>query len=157
MKYNMAAIVPEKQSTCVETGTLPSMSEKFIARYRTDEMPQRIRKYPAINVRYHFLHSILYGAFAMHSLSLRKLPDARLILPIVMVYRHSFFPQNVSRRAGSCCSPRELIYGGFVLKTRRKEHKGIRRGAGDQDIRVWLSGYQGGRGEVTRDDGRETR
>jgi hypothetical protein len=55
----MAAIVPEKQSTCVDIGTHPSMSEAFIPRYLTDDTPQRMRKEPAINVRYHFLGSVL--------------------------------------------------------------------------------------------------
>ena len=59
MKYTIAAIVPAKQRICVEMGTNPSMSEIFIARYLKDEKPQRIRKSTAINVRYHFLGSVL--------------------------------------------------------------------------------------------------
>lgn len=59
MKYNMAATVPAKQRICVEMGTNPSMSETFIARYLTDEKPQRTRKEPAINVRYHVLGKVL--------------------------------------------------------------------------------------------------
>ena len=56
-KYNAAAIVAEKQRICVETGTLPSIREKSIAMYLSDEMPHRSRKKAATTIKYHFFKS----------------------------------------------------------------------------------------------------